>query len=33
LYRLVDAGVEIHAVLDGRRDLQDILLERLLDRS
>jgi toxin ParE1/3/4 len=31
LYRVVDDTVEIHAVLDGRRDLRDILLERLLD--
>lgn len=31
LYRVVDdARVEIHAVLDGRRDLADILMERLL---
>lgn len=31
LYRLVDdRRVEIHAVLDGRRDLADILLERLV---
>lgn len=31
LYRVVGRTVEIHAVLDGRRDLRDILLERLLD--
>jgi addiction module RelE/StbE family toxin len=31
LYRIVGDSVEIHAVLDGRRDLQDILLERLVE--
>lgn len=31
LYRVVGKTVEIHAVLDGRRDLQDVLLDRLLD--
>lgn len=31
VYRVVGRNVEIHAVLDGRRDLRDILLERLLD--
>lgn len=31
LYRVLEDVVEIHAVLDGRRDLQDILLERILD--
>jgi toxin ParE1/3/4 len=31
LYRVVGDTVEIHAVLDGRRDLRDILLERILD--
>ena len=31
LYRVVEDTVEIHAVLDGRRDLRDILLERILD--
>jgi addiction module RelE/StbE family toxin len=31
LYRVVEDTVEIHAVLDGRRDLRDILLERMLD--
>lgn len=31
LYRVVGDEVEIHAVLDGRRDLRDLLLERLLD--
>jgi toxin ParE1/3/4 len=30
LYRIVGTTVEIHGVLDGRRDLGDILLERLL---
>jgi toxin ParE1/3/4 len=33
LYRVVDGAVEIHAVLDGRRDLKDILLERIVDPS
>jgi len=31
LYRVVETTVEIHAILDGRRDLRDILLERMLD--
>ena len=31
VYRVVGATVEIHAVLDGRRDLRDVLLDRLLD--
>lgn len=31
VYRVVGRTVQIHAVLDGRRDLRDILLERLLD--
>jgi plasmid stabilization system protein ParE len=31
LYRVVEATVELHAVLDGRRDLRDILFERMLD--
>jgi plasmid stabilization system protein ParE len=31
LYRVVAATVAIHAVLDGRRDLRDILFERMLD--
>ncbi|TMQ12723.1 MAG: type II toxin-antitoxin system RelE/ParE family toxin [Deltaproteobacteria bacterium] len=31
VYRVVENTVEIHAVLDGRRDLRDILLERMLD--
>jgi len=31
LYRVVGDTVEIHAVLDGRRDLRDILLERILE--
>jgi plasmid stabilization system protein ParE len=31
LYRVVERTVEIHAVLDGRRDLRDVLLERMLD--
>lgn len=30
LYRIVGAKVEIHGVLDGRRSLDDVLLERLL---
>ena len=34
IYRIVgDHTVEIHGVLDGRRSLEDILLERLLDPS
>jgi toxin ParE1/3/4 len=33
LYRVVDESrIEIHAVLDRRRDLQDVLMERLLRR-
>jgi|SRR5882672_652583 len=32
LYRVVGTAVEIHGVLDGRRDLGDVLLERLLER-
>jgi toxin ParE1/3/4 len=31
VYRVVEGRVEIHAVLDGRRSLQDLLLERILD--
>ena len=31
LYRVVENVVEIHGVLDGRRDLRDILLERMLN--
>src|SRR5260221_13705699 len=31
LYRIVGTKVEVHGVLDGRRDLDDILLERLLE--
>jgi toxin ParE1/3/4 len=31
LYRLIENSVEIHGVLDGRRDLREILLERMLD--
>jgi plasmid stabilization system protein ParE len=30
VYRVVGPTIEIHAVLDGRRDLRDLLLERLL---
>ena len=30
LYRMSGKTVEIHGVLDGRRSLQDILMERLL---
>jgi toxin ParE1/3/4 len=30
LYRIVGKRIEIHGVLDGRRSLEDILLERLL---
>ena len=30
LYRISGRTVEIHAVLDGRRSLEDILMERLL---
>lgn len=31
VYRIVDRTVEIHGVFDGRRSLEDILLERLID--
>ncbi len=31
VYRVVGNVVEIHGVLDGRRDLRDLLLDRLLD--
>jgi toxin ParE1/3/4 len=31
VYRVVGKRVEIHGVLDGRRSLEDILLERVLD--
>ena len=31
LYRISGRHVEIHGVLDGRRSLQDILLQRLLE--
>ena len=30
VYRIVGRRVEIHGVLDGRRSLEDILLERIL---
>ncbi len=30
IYRIVDRQVFIHCVLDGRRDLQELLLERLI---
>ena len=30
IYRHLDDGVQIHAVLDGRRSLEDILMERVL---
>jgi hypothetical protein len=30
IYRIRDRRVEIHGVFDGRRALQDILMERLL---
>jgi len=30
LYRRLDDVVQIHAVLDGRRNLEDILMERML---
>ncbi len=30
IYRVLDDIVQIHAVLDGRRSLEDILMERLL---
>lgn len=30
VYRRLDDVVEIHAVLDGRRNLEDILMERML---
>jgi toxin ParE1/3/4 len=32
LYRVAGVRVEVHGVLDGRRDLRDLLLERLLER-
>lgn len=31
VYRVIGSSVEIHAVLDGRRDLHDLLLERMLE--
>ncbi|HVV49120.1 MAG TPA: type II toxin-antitoxin system RelE/ParE family toxin [Polyangia bacterium] len=31
IYRLAARRIEIHAVLDGRRSLEDLLMERLLD--
>jgi plasmid stabilization system protein ParE len=31
VYRIVGIRVEIHGVFDGRRSLEDILLERILD--
>jgi len=31
IYRIVGKTIEVHGVLDGRRDLDDILLERLLE--
>jgi toxin ParE1/3/4 len=30
IYRRLDAIIQIHAVLDGRRSLEDILMERVL---
>ncbi|MGH7820202.1 MAG: type II toxin-antitoxin system RelE/ParE family toxin [Candidatus Binatia bacterium] len=30
LYRVAESRVEIHGVLDGRRNLEDILMERML---
>ena len=30
IYRRLDEVVQIHAVLDGRRNLEDILMERML---
>jgi toxin ParE1/3/4 len=30
IYRILDCKVFIHCVLDGRRDLQELLLERLI---
>ena len=30
LYRIAEKRVEIHAVLDGRRSLEDVLMERIL---
>ncbi len=30
IYRVLDDVVQIHAILDGRRSLEDILMERLL---
>jgi toxin ParE1/3/4 len=31
LYRIAGKRIEIHGVLDGRRSLDDILMERILD--
>jgi plasmid stabilization system protein ParE len=31
IYRVIEKRVEIHGVLDGRRSLEDILLERILN--
>ena len=31
IYRIEGTTIQIHGVLDGRRSLEDILLERLLD--
>jgi toxin ParE1/3/4 len=33
IYQIVEANVFVHAVLDGRRELQDILQRRLLEKS
>ena len=30
IYQIIESDVYIHCVLDGRRDLEDLLLERLL---
>ncbi len=30
IYQIIKSGVYIHCVLDGRRDLPDLLMERLL---
>lgn len=30
IYQFIESSVFIHAILDGRRDLQDLLLQRLL---
>jgi toxin ParE1/3/4 len=30
VYRIAGRRIEIHAVFDGRRDLEDVLLERIL---